>query len=167
VTTITHADLVSWNDPEDLLRALGAVTREQFHELGDAVARLADHHDPDVREEALRIAAVLWKDAAVRPNVVTALRTDSEAAVRSTAAYGLAALSRPETRSQDLRLLLEIVVDEDQDVSVRMSAYDGLLILHRRPSFPSLDRDANPRTDIDWSWIAELQKQTSSTRPVL
>ena len=86
----TEADLFFWNDPDDLLQALYRIGRSPMPELRDALGRLLDHRDPDLREEALRILLTRWKDLAFRPWAVSALQSDSAHTVRSAAALGIA-----------------------------------------------------------------------------
>ena len=40
MTRTTEADLYSWNDPDELLHALGQLGTDQRDELSEAVARL-------------------------------------------------------------------------------------------------------------------------------
>ena len=79
------------------------------------------------------------------------------------AAYGVAATSRPETLQEDVGALLEVLLDEARPREVRGAAYDALLILHRRTSFPSKRRSFEPERDVDWDWITELKREVHLT----
>jgi HEAT repeat protein len=147
---VTESDLNPWRDPDDLLQALYRVG-EPDPELRDSIARLFEHNDPDIREEALRILLTRWKDRSFRSQAVNMLRLDAEVMVRSAAAFGMASVSTEASRAEDTRLLLEILLD------VRSAAYDALLILYRNPAFPTKRRDFDPAADVDWQWIGTLR----------
>jgi vesicle coat complex subunit len=152
----SEADLDQWNDPDDLLRALGRIGDEQKGELRDAVVSLLDHDDADVREEAMRRLFVGWRDRQWRARAVDALRADEAPEVRSVAAYAVAATSVDATYKQDVGDLIGVLKDEDEDPLVRGAAYDALLILHRRPEFPTKRRQFDADADVDWGWVQSL-----------
>lgn len=54
--------------------------------------------------------------------------------------------SSPQTRLADVRALLQVLENDHQPACVRGTAYDGLLILHQRPRFPSMEREFRPTT---------------------
>lgn len=159
MTRPTEADLYAWNDPDDLLRALGQLSADQKDELADAVVSLVGHSDPDVREEAVRTLFVSWKDQQARDLAVNAIRSDDAPEVRSTAAYAIAATSTAATRLADIRVLLDVLTDEREQLAVRAAAYDALLILHRRPDFPSKRQEFDPHRDVDWAWLRGLPSE--------
>jgi HEAT repeat protein len=150
-------DLLPWNDPDELLQALYQLDRKPDPDLRESVAQLLRHDDDDVREEALRILLTRWKDQEFRGYAISALQQDPAASVRSAAAFAIASTSQSGTRAEDIKALVTILLDEDEDLDVRAAAYDALLILHRRPTFPTKKRTFNPAADVDWPWIATLQ----------
>ena len=153
---ITEADLYSWNDPDELLQALGKIGKDQKSELRDAVEALLEHEDADIREEAMRTLLVIWKDQEWRERAVVAITSDDVPEVRSTAAYAVAATSTDVTRQSDIRLLLGVLKDEHAGPPVRAAVYDALLILNRKPDFATTRREFNPREDVDWDWVESL-----------
>jgi HEAT repeat protein len=157
MTHTTEADLLPWNDPDDLLQALYGVENKPRPELREAIARLLEHEDSDIRSEALRILVTRWKDRAFRPHAVKALRFDPQLEVRTAAAFALASTSAEVDRADDTRLLLDVLIDDEEATDVRGAAYDALLIVHRRPQFPTKKRDFNPAQDVDWPWIETLR----------
>ncbi len=158
MSRITEADLHSWNDPDELLQALGQLGKDQKSELREAVAALLEHDDADIREEAMRTLLVSWKDQQWRDRAVAAIHSDDVPEVRSTAAYAVAATSTDATRRGDTQLLLGVLEDEHAELPVRAAAYDALLILNRKPDFPTRTRDFNPREDVDWHWVRSLDQ---------
>lgn len=153
---ITPEDLVRWRDPDELLQALGAISREQKEELSSAVADLLDHEDPDIREEAVRRLIVQWKDAELRPTAIEILQFDEEPAVRRTAVYGLAALSKGSTQGEDTQMLLSILFDEAGEPDLRRAAYEALMMIHGRSDIPPVNREIDLVDDVDWTWIRSL-----------
>lgn len=154
---VTAADLASWRDPDELLDALGRISKDDLEELSSALVSLLDHDDVDVREEAAQALFVAGKNAEHHSQVVQLLQYDPEVAVRSIAAYGVAASSTDATRSEDIRSLLQAVHQESESTEVRRSAYEALLILFRRPAFPAMNQPFDPTRDIDWKWLDGLQ----------
>lgn len=157
------ASLDKHQDAVALIRALGQLTEDDRSETRSQVFGLCRHQDADVRDEALRVLAVQWKDWSAHGLAVNALRSDPSWEVSSTGAYGVAATSRPETRKEDLTALLDVLVDAARPREVRGAAYDALLILCRRPSFPSKTRPFEPERDVDWDWIMKVEQEV---RPV-
>jgi len=117
---------------------------------------LLEHPDPDVREEALRVLFILWKAKDLHRRAVDALLHDEDPDVRAAAGYAVAASSSPLTRREDIATLVATVRNTEEAPFVRASAYDGLLILHERNSFPDMRRAFRPERDVDWSWIERL-----------
>ena len=154
--SISEADLYSWNDPDELLRALGEIQDHQKAELIEAVGQLIDHSDEDIREEAMRRLFVVWKDPLRREHVVEALSADESSGVRAVAAYALAATAIDETKERDVHALIQALKNDDEDPAVRAAAYDALLILHRNREFPTRRRTFDPKSDVDWSWVRSL-----------
>ena len=157
MTQTTAADLLPWNDPDDLLQSLYRVEKAPRPELRDALARLLEHDDPDVRGEALRILVTRWKDHAFRGNAAQTLRFDPDPEVRAAAAFALASVSADGDRLEDTQLLLEMLHDEAQEATVRGAAYDALLVLYRKPEFPTKKRDFDASLDVDWAWVKALE----------
>lgn len=155
---VSLTDLMDWQDPDRLLEALYGLPREPQPELRPAVARLLEHGDPDIREEALRVLVTRWKDQTFREHAIEKLRSDPAPTVRSAAAYGLTGVSSAASRADDVGLLLERLGDPSEDLEVRGAAYDALLIIHRRPAFPSRKRAFDPERDVDWAWINEVRE---------
>lgn len=59
-------DLAPWHDADTLLQRLYQIPREPVPALREPLLRLAEHEDPDLREESLRILGTRWKDPGVR-----------------------------------------------------------------------------------------------------
>ena len=168
MSPIGAEDLYPWVAPDHLLQALyelGRQTRgrQAGIDLVRAVAPLLEHEDEDIRQEALRLLLVQWKEPGFRRNAVEMLLGDPSEAVRGTAAFGIASVSTPVTRREDARALLEQVRGEAIPLHVRGAAYEGLLIMHRRPEFPPGTREVDPSVDFDWGWIRELERNVSET----
>lgn len=137
----------------ELIKALGGLDPDAATRRAGQIEVLLHHDDPDVREEAARALFVRAKHGEERETLVAMLTNDPAIEVRCVAAYGLAATSAPGSLSADSRLLASIVENEGEDLEVRGSAYDALLILHRRAAFPSKKHQFNPARDIDWEWM--------------
>lgn len=153
---IRELDLSPWNDPDTLLEVMSRVPVEPQPHLLGAIARLLDHEDPDIREEALRILVTRWKDESFRRKAIAMLRFDPGTNVRSAAAYAIAGSSSAGSHWDDTILLVDRLVDSTEEVNVRGAAYDALLILHRKPAFPTKMRPFDPQADVDWEWIEKL-----------
>jgi hypothetical protein len=156
---ITAADLRPERDPQELVAILGRLGKRPTAELKAAVQLLIQHGEPDVRSESLRVGLVQWKEREYRGAAMAALFRDPDADVRCTAAFGIAAVSSTESRREDQRVLLSIVFDGEEDDIVRLSAYDALLLIHKRPSFPPANRDPSLAVDLDWQWLNALKAQ--------
>jgi len=137
----------------ELIRELGRLERGEAIEYAEQIQRLLHHEDQDVREEAVRALFVRAKYARAREALLALLAGDPAVEVRCTAAYGVAATSTPALLAQDSRLLTAVIEDDSQDSEVRGSAYDALLILHRKAQFPSKKQEFAPERDIDWGWF--------------
>jgi HEAT repeat protein len=157
--TVTPGDLAPWQDPDRILEALGNVSKGDVENLASAIAGLLDHEDADVREEAARALFVVGKNSEYRSQAMDLLRYDLDVAVRSAAAYGAAATSSPATRDGDVEVLVSIIRDNNENVEVRRSAYEALLILFRRTSFPAMNQVFNPLQDIDWQWLDSVSRR--------
>ena len=151
--------LYVWNDPDDLLRSLGALSSEDRESLRDAVAKLLAHSDPDVREEAFRALFVKWKERQLRELALRAMDADVAPEVRAVAAFAVAATSDDHSRPTDTRILIAKLEDPEELPLVKAAVYDGLLILHRRSTFPSKAGTFDPSVDIDWNWVFELKRK--------
>lgn len=137
----------------ELIRELGRLERSEALKHAEQIKRLLHHEDQDVREEAARALFVRAKYARAREVLLALLAEDPAVEVRCTAAYGVAATSTPALLAHDSRLLSAVVEDDSEDMEVRGSAYDALLILHRKARFPSKKQEFAPERDIDWSWF--------------
>lgn len=154
---MTMDDLHPLRDPDLLLRALYGVPRARQPALVDAIARLLDHHEAFVREEALRILVTRWKEAAYRGRAAGMLVSDPSAEVRGAAAFALGASADDATRREHTDLLVQVLRNAREEAAVRGAAYDALLILYRNPAFPTKRREFDPGLDVDWPWIRSLQ----------
>lgn len=143
-------------DADLLLEALYEID-DRDTSLRAEVAALLEHEDPDVRAEAVRILIRRWKDREARPVAFDLLTSDPDDEVREAAAYALAGSGTPETRDRDTEALLSVVQDKGLSLGVRAAAYDGLLILYRRPRFPTKHRAFDPTSDVDWEWLRTLR----------
>lgn len=155
----TAEDLLPWNDPDDLHQALIDVERDQYAELRAPVLGLVDHHDPAIREWALRKLYVFWGDRESRSPLFASLQSDPEEAVRCVAAYGIASTSAPGTAAADTRTLLSVLLDVAEPDEVRRSAYEALLLLHGGRHFPPTTGEIKIDRDLDWNWVNELRSR--------
>ena len=134
---------------------------EAYHEdrrdLHAAVATLLEHDDPVVREEALSLLLVKWVDVRYRARAAIALIDDADFGVRGRAAIGLASVSSAETRKEDIKLLLRTLRDEEEEVETRRASYEALLIITESEHFPIHRRDFDPKKDVDWHWVSQLE----------
>jgi HEAT repeat protein len=156
MSSVTPKDLAPWIDPDELLQLLGRVEKSDRAVLHDAVVKLLEHEDEDVREEALRVAAIRWTLADVRDKSLEMLESDDEPAVRRTAAYAIAALATESTRQEDTGRLLEILRNSSEQEEVRRAAYEGLLLLHGRKEFPPMNREIPANKLLQDPWLQEL-----------
>jgi HEAT repeat protein len=156
---ITSTELSPWNDPDELLDALLKLPREPLPSLVGRIAQLLQHSDPDIREEALRVIAIRWKVKEGRTHALEMLSADPAPGVRGAAAYALAALADLSTVAEDTKRLLGSLLDTTEQPNVRGAAYDALLIVQRKPNFPTKRRDFDPEADVDWPWINVLVGQ--------
>jgi hypothetical protein len=154
-------DLLAGNqDPVELIKALGKLSRSPQTEVESKVAELLDHEDTDVRAEAMRLLTVRWKLARYRPVLLQIMLSQEHSTLRQEAAYGLASITSDNTRNEDTRVLLPIITSNEESVEVRGAAYDALLIIHRNPQFPPKTRPFRPATDIDREWVEDLIRRT-------
>jgi HEAT repeat protein len=156
MSSVTPEDLLPWNDPDELLQLLGRIEKADRAVLHDAVKKLLDHEDEDIREEALRVAAIHWTLQDVREKSVEMLQFDNEPSVRRTAAYAIAALANESTRLADTKLLLDVLRNSTEPEEVRRAAYEGLLLLHGRKEFPPMNREVSASTLMEDPWLREL-----------
>jgi hypothetical protein len=113
-------ELLGWNDPDDLLKALGQIGHGDKERLVAAVAPLALHEDPDVREEAIRVLLVRWKDALYRDRAIERLCIEVQARfLRQTPGIGVtmaeeaeAALSHPWWTAESQRASSEQLLEQ-------------------------------------------------------
>jgi HEAT repeat protein len=143
-----------------LLRAISRLSDDKRQAASRAIANLLRHTDPDVRQEALRKLVVHWQDPNYRTDAREALLHDDDEGVRGTAAFGIACLSNEASREEDTALLLPLVKDQRLGIDLRVSAYEALLLVHGRKDLPPLTSEVNLAREIDWHWMAELEKRT-------
>src|ERR1700741_2539767 len=154
---ITEEDLSAHHRTgAQLIDAIWQAYREGRRDLQDRIASLLEHDDPVVREEAIGLLLVRWADVRYRARALSLLASDTDFGVRSSAVMGLASVSTPATRKEDLQFLLQVLRDPAEDLSTRRAAYDWLLLLGGRRDFPSLQRNFDPERDVDWEWLATL-----------
>lgn len=156
MTPTSAEQLQPWLDPEDLLRSIVAVDRDEISTLADELAALVLHDDPDVREEAIRKLYTQGKNRSGRDLLLNVLRHDESTAVRETAALAIAATSSGCSRVEDARQLVRLLLDNDAPEELRGAAYEALLVLYGRRDFPSLKREVDLKTDVDWTWVRAL-----------
>jgi HEAT repeat protein len=156
MSSVTPEDLLPWNDPDELLQLLGRLEKADRAVLHDAVKNLLEHEDEDVREEALRVAAIHWTLGDTREKSMEMLQFDDEPSVRRTAAYALAALAKESTRLADTELLLDVLRNSSEHEDVRRAAYEALLLLHGRRDFPPINRDVSASVLMQDPWLQEL-----------
>lgn len=147
--------LSPYSEPDALLEALYSL-EGPVAELRDTLMKLLEHEDPDVRAEVIRVIIRRWKDAEARPLAFQLLRNDDDVEVRAAAAYAIAGSGSDCSRDQDTRALRGALRDESEALSVRAAAYDSLLIIHRKASFPTKTRHFDPANDVDWGWVDSL-----------
>lgn len=150
-------------DAAQLIDALWAAHRGGRNDLHASVAALTTHHVATVREEALGLLLVIWRDVRYRPLAARAMLEDDDAGVRGRAALGLGAASTARTRSEDIRLLLRMLRDDNEEADTRRAAYEGLLILCGRKTFPSYLTPFDARRDTDPEFISELERGIQPT----
>lgn len=157
---VAEDDLLPWNDPEDILRAVVSIPRDQLPELKDSLRRLLRHEDADVREHAARRLLVHLRDRESHGEAVRLLGDPAEG-VRRAAAYALTATSSSATREADARELLRVFWNQEQPLIVRGAAYEALLLLYGRKDFPPGNREIDLSHDVDWEWLRALSKEES------
>lgn len=146
-----------WDDPLDIIDALIGLRREELNDLRDKLRNLLQHDDPDVRVHAVRRLFVHLEDTEYRGHAIAAVRSDPEPSVRRAAAFAVASTSSAESQIDDQRVLLHVLLNEDETSFVRGAAYEGLLLMHGRRDFPPVNREIDFLRDIDWQWVGSLQ----------
>jgi HEAT repeat protein len=149
-------DLNPWGDPDQILKALYEMPKVRQPVVVNTIARLLDHPDPYIREEAVRILVTRWKEETYRGRAAEMLISDEAPDVRGAAAYALAAVANDATRIEDTKLLCGVLLNSHEEPNVRGAAYDALLIMYRNPAFPTKMRDFDPDLDVDWQWVRLL-----------
>lgn len=143
--------------PPKLIAALGSLRREDAASLAPFVMPLLTHPEPDVRSEAVNVVFVVWRLSEHRDLARRLFTTDRHEVVRTRAAYALAATSTDETLRDDVQILVNVLLDDRQSLELRRAAYEGLLLLFRRPGFPDSLAQFDPKSDVDWEWIGEIR----------
>jgi|SRR5215213_10986028 len=142
-----------------LIDAIWAAYRADQRDSHGQVSLLLEHDDPVVREEAISLLLIKWRDGRYRDAARAMLDRDSDFGVRAQAALGLAAVSTEATREEDLAILLNLLRDPGEEAETRSAAYDALLILGKRQDFPSSRSEFDPDRDIDWEWLSTLERE--------
>jgi HEAT repeat protein len=156
---ITERDLAAGDKPaSQLIDAIWAARQGGRMDLHPAVAALLEHEDPIVREEALSLLLVKWSLRQYRPKAAAMLLQDEDFGVRGRAAIGLAAVSDPSTRREDVAVLVRTLKDADEDMETRRASYEALLLMTNRDEFPSYSKAFVPERDVDWGLIETLRK---------
>lgn len=101
-------------DPEDLLRSIIAVDRDEIAVVADELAALVLHDDADVREEAIRKLYHARQERSRRERLLDMLVCDEGPVVRETAALAIAATTSGDPRVEDTRQLARVLLDDDQ-----------------------------------------------------
>lgn len=156
---ITPADLFSWHDADELLDALISLSEDQRDDLLPSVQQLLDHEDPDVREEAARHVFVRWHAAGQRSKAVRMALYDPANSVRTTAVFGIAALSGATSLAEDTEILIGLLRDPKNDTELRRAAYESLLLIHGHRRMPPVNRSLDLERDVDWNWISALEDE--------
>lgn len=149
-------DLHPRRRPEALVRALHSLGATPSLPQVPAVVRLLSHHEPDVRVAALGVLFVEWKDSTHRSLAIDLLEHDANDEVRAAAAYAVAGTTTEETQRGDTRLFVS-ALEADASSEVQRAAYEGLLIMFRRPDFPDALADFDSEKAVDWAWIEEVK----------
>jgi hypothetical protein len=143
---------------EKAIRTMFSLSRETIAANLDAIVELAGHPAPEVRAEALSTLFVRGKRGELRELAARALSRDADEAVRAAAAIGLAAISVDSTKHEDSRLLLRALRNTHETEEVRRCAYEGLLLMHGNPDFPSSLVAFDAREHVDWLWIDAVER---------
>lgn len=150
-------ELQPWVDPDDLLRSIVAIGREEVATVAEELVALTLHDDPDVREEAIRKLYTHGKSRLGREHLADVFQHDDSTEVRETAALAIAATTSDGSREADARLLTRTLLDEGAPAELRGACYEALLILYGRGDFPSVRREVDLKKDVDWGWIRGLE----------
>lgn len=157
MTPTSGHELQPWLDPDDLLRSIVAIGRDEVATVAEQLGALTVHDDPDVREEAIRKLYTQGKSRLGRERLADVFQHDESTAVRETAALAIAATVSDESREEDSQLLIRTLLDEGAPTELRGACYEALLILYRRGDFPSVRREVDLKKDVDWHWIRSLE----------
>lgn len=140
-----------------LIRSLCALKRHEVPAVAAAITGLLAHPGPEVRAEALSALLVTGRLGEHRHSTVRSLSRDAAEGVRAKAAYGIAATADEDSRREDLALLVRVLRNEHESPEVQRAAYEGVLLMLRRPEFPDSLEEFDPGRDVDWKWIRELE----------
>lgn len=148
-------DLSPGRSPADLIDAIWATRRADRRDLLPSLIELLGHKEPTVREEAVSLVFVKWKEASERKLLENIIRDDSDEGVRARALGALAIMSEPATRSRDIETLRALVLDRQEAEQVRKAAYEALaLLIRHRPS--PIDDSTDIDEDLDLEWVRSL-----------
>jgi hypothetical protein len=129
-----------------------------FIEARPTMESFLDDPDPQLRYIALNVLVLHWGIPEYHETSLRMARADPDADVRRLAASCVGTLYKA-TRSPDaLRLLLDVISNEDENGYVRDAAYSAILDILGVPraDLPSADRLIWP-ADIDWSRVRAAQ----------
>jgi hypothetical protein len=146
---------------DQLIRALHSLRDVSDLQDCQAALPLLSHAEADVRVAALDLIFVHWKAEQHRESAIALLLRDPAEEVRAAGAYALVATSSDESRAGDTKLLLDALTRDSAEV--KRAAYEGLLLLYRRPDFPDSLTNFDPDTAIDWEWIQEIKLLSSES----
>jgi len=123
--------LSSGNDPTLLVATMNvlatparAATPDQRQLLNDNLGNLANHYDPKVRGQSLALIGRWDKNSAVARESLSRGLTDSDAAVRSRAAFAIKNIRNPDANM--ITGLLSLAENTDDKKSARFAALSAL-----------------------------------------
>ena len=155
--TDPHSSFAETALPEDLIRGLCALDRDEVRRLRTTILALAHHSVPEVRAEALNALFVTGHLREDRGIALRALTNDSEENVRARAAYAVAATTDDNNLNTDLQRLLTSLRNEAETSEVKRASYEALLLMLRRPDFPDSLEEFDSAIHVDWEWIEEIE----------
>jgi HEAT repeat protein len=144
-------DLSPWRDAPDLIDAIWEARRAGRRDLKPAIAELLEHEDSTVREEALSLLFVKWRDSTLSDKLLQMIESDPDFGVRARAAGALVQLDDNDSRQLAKSILSGIVLDREDDPIVRKAAYEALHeIVKGRAVVVADDIDLDQEVDMTW-----------------
>jgi HEAT repeat protein len=140
---------------DDTYTALFELGSAQVLDAIPVIERFLTHANPDFRRLALQS---LVFDYHLQRHWETArqmLHRDPDVDVRMMAAAALGRLRRSTQDRVTLRILANLVRDEDEDTFVRQDAYDAMLSVLQPDSWPRFGmlRTIDLDTNVDWDMV--------------